>query len=380
MNQKNLNQLIRNYLEYFEELNNETNREYIKWTAVNHFQMYWDINEDNFASMFKNAVSGTSFLINNRFVQPTAGIIRLAERPELTETIRSLFRSLFENDGGDLVKRQNRIEHFVKTVNLLLAEYEPGRWRYKHDFRTVLSYLNMYSPADNFLYKSTQAYQFRNCIEYGDDFGYGTQFSLSKYYHMCDQLVEFIQHDSELMARHHERLTEEMYQSDHNHLLLFDLIYCTGTYRLFKGIELFEKPEKKGINKKTKAAEKNEKVIAELQVRLNTERDEMQKALELAAQIDDFNTVGLQVRHTAFGKGIIIEQETDKITVQFKNQSRVFQLPNAFTEKYLKTDDSEILELMKQKTEADTAIYRCKAKINQTEHELKRLGAMKNDK
>lgn len=121
--------------------------------------------------MFKQSMSLTSNLINNSRVSPTNGIVKLAEIPELTETVRESFRELFADDGGDITERQNRIENFRDKINELLEKYEPEKWKYSQEFRTVLFYLNMYRPSENYLFKATEAKKFMYCTEYGDDFG-----------------------------------------------------------------------------------------------------------------------------------------------------------------------------------------------------------------
>lgn len=76
MNRKNLSQILSNYIDSFELINNETNAEYYKWEAVKHFRDNWDIDAPDFADMFKEAVKATDNLINNRIVQPTNQIDR----------------------------------------------------------------------------------------------------------------------------------------------------------------------------------------------------------------------------------------------------------------------------------------------------------------
>ena len=85
MNTENLNKLIDNYIASFDIINNEEHQEYYKWEAVKHFKDNFDIDAPDFATMFKESVKLTYNLINNRIVQPTNGIVKLAERPELTE-------------------------------------------------------------------------------------------------------------------------------------------------------------------------------------------------------------------------------------------------------------------------------------------------------
>ena len=106
MDREYLDKVVKNYLEKFNIINDKTNEEYYKWEAVKHFQENWDIDASDFASMFKEATKETYNLINNRIVQPTSGIVKLAERPELTEIVRQMFKDLLADDNGDIDKRQ----------------------------------------------------------------------------------------------------------------------------------------------------------------------------------------------------------------------------------------------------------------------------------
>ena len=115
MNDQNLDIIINNYIEKFEEIKSG---ETYKWVAVQHFQNNWDINADDFGSMFKNAVAATINMVSNRVVQPTSGIIELAKYD--IDSVRELFIELFADDGGDLGARQSRIDDFVARADELL--------------------------------------------------------------------------------------------------------------------------------------------------------------------------------------------------------------------------------------------------------------------
>ncbi len=375
MNQANLQKIIENYINQFDPLHEQsvenTNREFVKWTAVFHFQKHWDIHASDFASMFKKAVSKTEMLINNRMVQPTSGIVKLAERPELTETIRDLFAELFEEDQGDLTKRQYRIENFVNKVNALLLQYESGKWKYTHDFRTALAYLNLYQPAQNYLLKSTQAHQFRYYIEYGDDFGYGSQFSLAKYYHMCDQIAEIIRENHDLREKHASRLTELMCRDDDFHLLVFDLIYCTAVYRLYDNIT-YTKPSKPSKTKKKPGSPDIAEVKEQVEDELRKEKEMLLSVLEERGKYDDFSITGLQVKHRKYGTGVIIEQGQDRVKVAFDQTQQIFMLPSAFQDGYLKTDDEEIMQTMRDIYDLDRQIDRMRTSIRMKETKLKK--------
>ena len=141
MDFENLKHIFNKYIEKFDEINNAEHREYYKWEAVKHFKDHFNIDTPDFATMFKNAVKETYNLIDNSVKQPTGGIIKLAERPELTETIRQMFKDLYADDGGDIDLRQKKIEIFLDKCAVLLNTYEKGKWKYEQEMRAVLFYL-----------------------------------------------------------------------------------------------------------------------------------------------------------------------------------------------------------------------------------------------
>ena len=377
MNTEKLQRLLDAYIEMLPKTYSQDNREYVKWSAVLQFQKSLNIDAADFASMFKLAVSKTDMLINNRMVQPTAGIVRLAERPECRETIRSMFRALFADDCENLMNRQHRIEQFALQINEMLAEYEPGKWKYRQDFRSVLAYLNLYQPGKNYLLKSSQAYQFKYCVEYGDDFGSGSQFSLKKYYRMCDEIREAIAVHPRLTLKHAECLkncSEQIVDAeqlcDDNHLLTFDVIFCTSVYQLYltAGLSVI-KPQKHGTGKAV-----NHNVIEE-ELR-EAIQDGETKLCELhgkRSQLDDFSLIGLYVSHSLFGRGMIASQDQMRITVQFADKERIMMLPDAFTNTNLKTDDPMIPKIMREICQLDRQIELVKHEVVDAQKKLQKI-------
>ena len=365
MNNAHLNRLIDNYLKNFNTINDDNNQEYYKWEAFKHFKDIWDIEAEDFAGMFKEAVSKTSNLINNHIVQPANGIIKLAERTELTEEIRTLFRTLFyTDDGGDINKRQDRIEEFADSINDLLDKYEPGKWKYRQDLRSVLFYVNLFAPDKNYLFKATQAREFMYCVEYGDDFGTGQDFHLSKYYRMCDWLVEQIKSIPDLIKAHRDRITEKMYSEDDYHILAFDIIYSGVVYNLYHGINIYRPT-------KANAKEREEKArIEAAESELKELTGELEELLSERAAYDDFSAVGLKIEHRMFGSGTISSQQGGYITVSFPVGDKKFMLPTSFTAGFLRTNDAEITELLSTMSELDERISNVRAGIREIQRRL----------
>ena len=88
---------------------------------------------------------------------------------------------------------------------------------------------------------------------------------------------------------------------------------------------------------------KAEKEEAERQAAetLEKERQEIQAKLD---QIPAYDFVGMEVGTKAFGKGKIISQEGEYLTVLVREQEKKFALPGCFVQGFLIPDDKEIVE------------------------------------
>ena len=371
MNRANLDQLISNYIENFDFINNETNMEYYKWEAIKHFQENWDIDAPDFASMFKESVKASYNLINNRIVQPTNGIVKLAERPELTETIRQMFKDLLADDGGDIDKRQDKIYAFLEKADELLNIHYKGSWKYAQDMRTVIFYLSFLEPEKNYMFKATQAREFMYCVEYGNDFGSGENFSLRKYYEMCDELVAAIKDTPELVELHQSRMTDSMWENDDYHILAYDIIYSAIVYNLYSNITIV-KPNRN----KTKA-QSHEQALQEkreaLASELATVNESLNVLLQNRATYDDFSAKGLEVSHKMFGNGIVVAHNGNMLSIKFGEQEKKFQMPQGFSNGFLKTESEEIMEMFNEIARIDAEIAKVKSQQSSIQRQLSLL-------
>ena len=103
--------------------------------------------------------------------------------------------------------------------------------------------------------------------EYGFDIGSGGSFDLSKYYQMCDEIVERLKAHPEFLRKHFDKLRRDGYCAEERslHLLAFDLIYCCRTYGYYKEIPYVPKAKSQ---KRKKAAEQQEADAAARQARI----------------------------------------------------------------------------------------------------------------
>ena len=131
MNKEHLQLIFDQYISRFDELDDPNgNNEGYKWRAVSCFMENWDIDADDFASMFKSSMKDTSNLIDNATVQPIGGILLLLKHPEEIEFVRKCFRDLYADDGGNLEARQEKINRFIEQINPRIDRYATGSWKY----------------------------------------------------------------------------------------------------------------------------------------------------------------------------------------------------------------------------------------------------------
>ena len=369
MNRENLNKLISNYIKNFDYINDGANREYYKWEAVKHFQDHWDIDAPDFAAMFKECIKETYNLINNKVVQPANGIIKLAEKSEITEVIRQMFRDLLAEDNGDIDKRQDKIYAFLEKADELLNTYYKGSWKYAQDMRTVISYLCLLEPDKNYMFKATQAREFMYCVEYGKNFGSGENFSLKNYYGMCDELVTAIKETPELVKLHNNRITEKMCANDDFHILAYDIIYSAIVYNLYNNITIVKPARSKTQTHENQVQTKREELTAELE-QINAE---LNKALQERSNYDEFSAKGLEVTHKAFGTGTVVAHNGNLLNIRFGNMERRFQMPQGFSKGFLKTDSTEIMDLFNEMSVLDDKVARLKGFQSTVKYKLEAL-------
>ncbi len=320
MNQNHMKQIFKHYIERFEELNDKVHMEYYKWEIINEFHQKMDETlkapSDKFAEELYKMKKLSANLIDN-YTQPFHGLVRFAEKEP--ETVRDMFLMLYSDDNGDLAVRKQKIINFLKRSHALRDKYFPGSYLYKDDMHSVTGYLFLYDPDHNYIFKASHALAFADCIEFYDDWGSGESVKLDVYYRMCDQLVEAIKEDKELLLTDASRFSKElghkeMHPDIEKHILAFDLIYCCSTYGLFNGIS-FSRPKTK---ERQLIQERKEKAL-----RLSDTLIEARKELELLeAAIDYVNSVfekNKNIIHKKFGTGIIKDNDGTSITVMFAN-------------------------------------------------------------
>lgn len=369
MNENHLQQIFKNYIEKFEEINNTEHQEYYKWQIAKIFRPMMDDalkSEDaEFIRKLKQIRKKTENFIDS-YTQPFGGLIRFADKWGEVKKVREMFQELFKDDGGDLEVRQKKIEAFLEQSHQLNNQYENGVFRYKDDFHSVTGYLFLYDPDHNYIYKASHVWRFADCVEFYDDFGMGDHVKLKTYYRMCDELVKAMKADTELMATDSSRFENgwgvdpaTFHPDTEKHILAFDIIYCCSTYNLFKGIT-YVRPKTK---ERQLMQEKKEKA-QELLVKLQQAQEQQEKLAQALQTLYKILNVGTKVKHLRYGSGIITAESENSVTINFTDgNERRFGLIESIAGGYICTENEKastqlaaIKDILKKKSSIESAV------------------------
>lgn len=339
MDTEKLNGILTAYQAAFEEQSGEEDQEAYKWKAVADFQNSFcpdwpdDILPEEFADRFDMATGNTGNLINGKTTQPTVGIVRLAEVDGAL--VKSAFETLYQAADDELKSRQTHLDSFVETINHAMEERFPGKWKYLQDRRAAIAYLTLYDPENNYFFRSEAAQAFARYVGFEEDLGSGDTFSLSAYYHLCDQLAGELRSRTELLQSRTDHLGEEDYPDRSCRLLAYDVLDCALNYGLYEAGERTDSPVKSLQQQRAElAAAARERLTA-----IDNER----AALETEQQaLLARPPVGAAVRHRLFGEGTVAEVKGKSVSVTFAAGVKKLLYPDAIAQKLLVPADPAV--------------------------------------
>ena len=343
MNTDRLKVLVNIYLERKEDLLSSEEDVRKKWEAVAVCAANWNVNAPDFGDMFAKAMAAASPVLDEHEAHPIEGIRALCGAGK-TEEVRSAFQDLISPDGGDLVARQQRLTRFVKTVNELLEETAPDRWDYRQRIRTAIRYLFVIRPADNYSFHASEAAAFQGYCDVEEEIGYDRTLNLPNYYHMCDDVADYLDTRKDLLTYVSSLLPEMSSQSPdvldpNHHLLVCDLM--GAAYRLDFYSDKLATRKSKISSVQQKKIERT-KQRAELLDRREeiVDRLDALKVTEKKAQVPDIT--GKTVVHQVFGEGSVDSQDGRYFMVTFTDGTKKkFALPGAIVNGYLSFDGSK---------------------------------------
>lgn len=368
MNKSNLHNIFKRYIENFEYINSKHDESY-KWEIAQKFQAF-DLEAKDFVEVLTSMWKASENIIDSSHQLPFYALVDYATNYGESETVREMFRQLYEDEFFTTEEKQRRIDAFLQKSEELRLKYKPDSHLYIANQGTVMQLLFLRYPNSNYGYKANQAKSFADCIGYYDDWGSMNAFHLEIFNRMCDQIIEEIKQCDALIDTHKSRYenTDRKFHPDDNlHILLLDIIYSSQTYNFYEGMTfspITAQARKLHFEKMAKAQELNEvlqKAIAE------------QQMLEEAyAYLRSAIVCGMKVFHKTFGEGEIVNLNHTIVEIRFKETGEckklglVIAVPNrliTFSDSEIVDKIMEYLPVLKNESDIPSRVKRAEANL-----------------
>ena len=345
MNNDTLHRLIDIYEERFYELNDSIHDEIFKWRAAKRFRDVWFSERSKqmpFSEMFNEAKKDFLILMDNSFVCPSSGVVKIAEKDQ--EAVANLFNNvLFANDGGDIKKRQENIDRFLQEFDLLRSKYYPQSFKFKQDRHSASCYLAFYAPEDNYIYRYSEAEMFSQYIEFGKDIGSGQYFRLDYYYEMCDLIVEALKEHVSLLEKHFAFLNDNCFRDESLHLLAFDVMYCSRAYNFYLGMEHTSKKQSLKAFTEEQAKEKER---LEKEAKIGEIKKELFELENKAEEYETISLINIEANHHKYGKGVVVFQERNQVVIRFESGEKTYVIHEQYAGRPTFEDDENVIRAM----------------------------------
>lgn len=217
--------IIKKQIENYKLLiTSSTYGELYKWVALKTFHDNWDINADDFKSVYDKSFSSkdSNNLWANPHWFPKAVMLRFIDYKK--EVVRQMFQDLF-NEPEDIDKR---IERFVYHCDILLKEiydFDKSMKNHFHDGqRMVTVYLAFRYPDKYAIYKYTEFKTFMELVKAKSIPSTG---EYDRFFKVVRTLNNILKSDDELVKLHQSLLTDECYK-ENTLMLAQDFIFTTA--------------------------------------------------------------------------------------------------------------------------------------------------------
>ena len=371
MNYENLHTIIERYEKDLDEIYGNKHDELFKWRAVKAWQDAFHSagSSGSFRERFSAAKKQFSIFMDNGFQHPSTGVLKLWEKEP--ETVERLFRDVLLSDfGGDVSKAESNMNTFLDEYELLRIRYYPEAVSYKMDPHIASVFMVLDRPGANYVFRISVARRMAGYIGFEDDLGSGGKPDLVNYYKLCDLIVSALKEHKTLLEEHFSFLTDGMYEDRSLHLMVFDLMHCSGYRGYYTGLSSITigKPKKRTPYTGPSA----EEIARKEQERLEQIAELERQIQELEISVDDFeeiSLIGVEVSFPKYGKGTVVKQEVNKITVRFPEVEKNFVLDKSYAMRPRFENDNEVIEAFTEYGRAYKEIEKLKKQLNTLDHD-----------
>ena len=197
-----------------------------KWESIKHFQDRWNLEAENFRTMFEQATARTKSLLTTGHNFPRGMIIEFARADD--EGTRAMFRDLAD-ESRDL---SARVAAFQAAAEAMRVRYNDGTWRNHFQSTNAIStYLWLMYPDKYYIYKYNLYLE--TSRELGADYvpwRDGSARTMVRSFAMYDEIRAAIVEDQELLALLKQALTPDCYPDPTYRTLMCDFGHYVGRY------------------------------------------------------------------------------------------------------------------------------------------------------
>lgn len=205
---------------YKNNIKNISLNEIYKLEAIKCFENNWDINADDFYEMLKKSLSRSRNLLSSKNFFPKKMILYFAKKDP--KTVREMFVNLF----NETISLSRRVQSFKNTSDILLNKYADETMKMHYQNLNVIStYLFLKFPEKYYIYREGKFKNFINKIEYGSLPRRGSFEILQAYYEICNQILEIIKKDDEILEICINRFQGMGFADGGLHLITEEIVY-----------------------------------------------------------------------------------------------------------------------------------------------------------
>ncbi len=327
-------------------------------------QAHFDLSAPDLKAMLCAAFGEAASIINYASsVQPLQGLYLLAE--QAPEELRAALAELLADDGGKVDVRQVRMQQFAERCNEQLQALLPGKRSWEQSVRSAIAITALLRPAENYLYKSTEARAFADMVGFPLDVAAGAAFRLANYYALGDELAEAI--------RCHEGLSRLLpdTQAATLHLAVYDVIMNApaAKWGLFGDLT----PLIKTRSRAGQADQERATRIQHMELDLARKRSRQEATRRQIEALPVPDLVGQYFHSSAYGRVQAIRQEPRRLVIQAAGAEKVMALPLSILRGFLVPEDEAIRARYTQEQELAAQQHAMEAEICNRETELLRL-------
>ncbi|MEE0977834.1 MAG: AAA family ATPase [Muribaculaceae bacterium] len=121
-----------------------------KWEGVQWFQEHWDIDAEDFGSMFETATAKSANLLASAHFTPRQYILYLTKYD--AEAVRSMFISLYDESQP----LELRVDNFMNRAEDLRKKYDTNAKNHYQNTNAISTYLWLRYPEKYLIFKSTE--------------------------------------------------------------------------------------------------------------------------------------------------------------------------------------------------------------------------------